>query len=893
MTVIKFAAFILLTALLQAPLSAKSQTFSLSAKDVSLEKIFSIIKARTGILFFYEETLMNEAKRVTVTLKNVTLETALNEIFKDQPLTWILEDKTVTISKKQISANSRTQQPPLMEIMGKITDDYDNPISAVSVAVKGKQHGTISDNNGRFSIKANQNDILLFSSVNYGAKEVKVESGELNIELHLEIKPMESMIVGGNFSPFQRKAITTSVTVLDSKTLEKIPSNTIDQVFRGWVPGTNNFDQGSSPAGLLSLSIRGAGNPNSVAPVAVYIDGIEYAGGSAYLCQLDKSNIDRIEILRGPGASTMYGTGSNGGIVQIFTKKGKPNQIAVNFTTSAGFYQSKWVEKNAFQQLHNLELTTGFQKASLTMGANYRTVGAYFPDGGEKNKGFYMDAKFDLGKLQVNTVARYNVRNFSYARDPIFDTAIHHRTDIIITPSPGVSVAAYEWFRVRPSTPDLKNGLTETYITGINVLHNTKKKWVNKLDVGYTSNFHSEVPRFDGVTTLQRLYQTTKQSITTLRYFNTVTLGNNGYDLGATILSGLEFKNYSYFRGLTRATTTTISQKDPDNKNYGAFVQFNPSYKNIYLTMGLRFEKNELFKTALNPRFGLTTNFDISSVTLKPRISWGKGITAPSYSNRFGQPSNTFTISYPNPDILPQSQQGFDYGLELYDKKGRYKFEAVYYDNVLENMITDISLGPDATNPSLSAYMWVNAAQVVNRGWEFSGEYSTKHFSLQGTFSIMNSTVEDTTGSYLLSQLRGKAPGTRMYNLPRHTAGLNFTYSFYKLLGKTDKGSVSLNVTEVDGVKSQDIRSHYLEIAYGRAPYTSPVLPYEVETTAVFRVGFFADYQFLPQFRFFAQGSNILNDYHYENSITYPPHGPTWLFGFKYNFVKTNHPSGD
>ena len=70
---------------------------------------------------------------------------------------------------------------------------------------------------------------------------------------------MEALLVGGNFSALKRKADATSVTVLDSKTLEKIPYNTIDQVFRGWVPGTNNFNQGSNPEGLLSLSIRGAG----------------------------------------------------------------------------------------------------------------------------------------------------------------------------------------------------------------------------------------------------------------------------------------------------------------------------------------------------------------------------------------------------------------------------------------------------------------------------------------------------------------------------------------------------------------------------------------------------------------------------------------------------------
>jgi outer membrane cobalamin receptor len=889
----KLTGFLMITVLLQASFSGNAQTVNFSGKDVPLKKIFAIIKEQTGALFFYDEGLLKEAKPVTVELRAVSLETALNEVFKDQPLTWVLEDKTVTISKKPALTINPTATLPdstSIQVKGIITDDQSIPLTDVSVGVKGKKQGTTTDRNGRFSITTHQKDILVFSSVSYGSQEVKVERNEMNIELQLDIKPMESYIMGGNLMALKRKADATSVTIIDSKTLEIIPTNTIDQIFRGWVPGTNSFDQGSSPEGLLSLSIRGAGNPSTVAPVAVYVDGIEYAGGSGYLCQLDKSDIDRIEIVKGPGASTMYGTGSNGGIVQIFTKKGKANQTAVNLTSSAGFIKSKWVEKNPFQQLHNLELTTGFQKVALTMGASYRTEGAYFPDGGERNKGFYLDAKSDLGKLQVNAIVRYNVKNFSFSRNPIYDTAIHPRTDIIITPSPGVSVAAYEWLRVRPTASDNKNGLSETSIAGINLSHNTSKFWVNKLVAGYTYNDKKEVPVADGVTNLQRIYQTIKQNITTVRYSNTLSFPDNGQSFGATIMSGLEFKNYSHTVVLTRPIGgINILDKDPDNKNYGAFIQFNPSYKNVYLTMGLRYEKNELFKAALNPRLGLTTNFDTRSLTIKPRISWGKGITAPSYSDRFGQPPNGFTVLYANPDIKPQSQQGFDYGLELYDKKGKYKFEVVYYDNILENMITQIFLGPDPTDSTISGFKNINTAQVVNRGWEFSGGYNSKNISLQATFSIINATVEDTTGSYLLSQLSGKAPGTRMYNLPRHTAGLNITFNFFKLFGKNDRGSVSLNVTEVDGVKSQDRRSYYLDIAYGRAPYTTPLMPYEVVTPAVFRVGFFADYQLLPNLRLFAQGSNILNDYHYENAIEYLPHGAAWLFGLKYSFVKNNN----
>ena len=661
--------------------------------------------------------------------------------------------------------------------------------------IKGTKNGTVSDHAGRFSIEADQKNLLVFSFVNHTSREVKVEKGAMNIQLHLDVKPMESLLVGGNLNAMKRKADATAVTVLDSKTLEKIPANTLDQIFRGWVPGTNSFDVGPAPEGFPSLSIRGAAGANSLSAIAVYIDGIEYAGGSGYLFQLDKTDIDRIEIVRGPGAATMYGTGSNGGIVQIFTKKGTIGQSTVNFTTSAGFYKSKWVKNDPFQQVHNIETTTGFKNAVLKLGGSYRTVGAYLPDGGEKNKSFYGSTRYAKGKWQANLSARYNARDFHLSRNPYYDTAIHHRTDIIIEPALGIRTPAYEWFAVRPTASRNKDGLTETFISGLNLSHRTKENWVNNLDAGYTSNNSSEVPNNDGVNPLQRQYIANKSNIATIRYSNVLTLQKSRSNLAATITSGAEYKKYSSTTTLTRATApATLLLKDPDNKNYGAFVQANPSYKNVYLTLGLRYEKNELFKAVWNPRIGLTTNFDTRRLTIKPKISWGKGITAPTYQQRFGQLPTNVTIVYANPDIKPQSQEGFDYGLEVYDRRGKYKFEVVYYDNILKDMLAQKILGPDPANTNLTAFMWTNVGRVANKGWEFSGNYQVGRFILGGTFSIINAMIKDSTGSYLLPQIK-LAPGTKMPNIPEHTAGLMLNYNFYKLFRKADKGVVSLNVT--------------------------------------------------------------------------------------------------
>jgi hypothetical protein len=97
----KLTGLLTMTIMLLASLQVDCQTVNFSCKDIPLKQVFTIIKKQTGTLFFYDEALIKEAKPVTIRLKNVPLEAALDSIFKDQPLDWVLEDKTVTISKKK------------------------------------------------------------------------------------------------------------------------------------------------------------------------------------------------------------------------------------------------------------------------------------------------------------------------------------------------------------------------------------------------------------------------------------------------------------------------------------------------------------------------------------------------------------------------------------------------------------------------------------------------------------------------------------------------------------------------------------------------------------------------------------------------------------------------
>src|SRR5688572_2897263 len=80
--------------------NGNSQTVSFSGKNVAFTQVFAAIKAQTGYVFFYDADLLREAKPVTIDLKNVSVEEALRQTFKDQPFGWVIENQTVSIIKK-------------------------------------------------------------------------------------------------------------------------------------------------------------------------------------------------------------------------------------------------------------------------------------------------------------------------------------------------------------------------------------------------------------------------------------------------------------------------------------------------------------------------------------------------------------------------------------------------------------------------------------------------------------------------------------------------------------------------------------------------------------------------------------------------------------------------
>jgi hypothetical protein len=120
-----------------------------------------------------------------VYLKNVSVEEALKKTFKDQPLDWFIENKTITLTRKPLTAiaDEANRIPPI-RVTGTIRDEEHIPIPGASVIVKGKGTGTLANENGGFTIDVNKGDVLIFSSSSHVEKQLRIEAKTVAIQLN-------------------------------------------------------------------------------------------------------------------------------------------------------------------------------------------------------------------------------------------------------------------------------------------------------------------------------------------------------------------------------------------------------------------------------------------------------------------------------------------------------------------------------------------------------------------------------------------------------------------------------------------------------------------------------------------------------------------------------------
>ncbi len=231
-----------------------------------------------------------------------------------------------------------------------ISSNDGSPLEGISVTVKGTNRGTYTTGEGRFSIEANQGEVLVFSGVGYKTSEVTISGNNLSITLDEASQDLSEVVVTALGVRRETKRLGYAVQEVKGSDMDKARETNFVSGLAGKVAGVQVMSSPSGVGGSARVTIRGdkSLNINKNQPLFV-IDGVpitnELTGSSGSNYQeLDYGNgasmvnpddIETMTVLKGANASALYGSRAANGVIVITTKSGKGSK-GVGVTVNTG-----------------------------------------------------------------------------------------------------------------------------------------------------------------------------------------------------------------------------------------------------------------------------------------------------------------------------------------------------------------------------------------------------------------------------------------------------------------------------------------------------------------------------------------------------------------------------
>lgn len=225
------------------------------------------------------------------------------------------------------------------QVSGTITDETTGEsIIGANVIIKGSTTGVITDLDGRFTIQASGNDILLISYIGYIPKEVAVHNQtSLAITLSEDVKALEEVVVVG-YGVQKKSVVTAAISRVDANELVKNSPTDMRYALQGKVSGVQITSHSGQPGSEAIIRIRGIGTINDNTPLYL-VDG--FPAESNVISTLNPSDIASIEILKDAASAAIYGARAANGVVLITTKGGSKGKAKITYDFTFGM-QNPW-----------------------------------------------------------------------------------------------------------------------------------------------------------------------------------------------------------------------------------------------------------------------------------------------------------------------------------------------------------------------------------------------------------------------------------------------------------------------------------------------------------------------------------------------------------------------
>lgn len=742
-----------------------SRRITIAVRDATIPEALAAISEQSGLRFTYDHAVLPARTRVTLSRQSVTVAAALTHVLRGANVDVELTPDGLA----SVVAHRAVQDSGA--ITGRVTDSKTGQgIAHATLLVEGIARGATTDDSGAYRIAdvAPGTYTLGVRFLGYveARRTVTVVAGQslvVNVALVQSVNQLDQVVVAGTVVPTEVKAIPTPVSVITATDIDLQRPQTVAQLFRQAVPSAVAWDIATDPQ-QTSFAVRGGSTLNiGAGSMKVYLDGIEVTDRT--FAAVDPASIDRIEVIRGPEAGTIYGSDAISGVLLVTTRHGSPNSTRpeVNLQAAAGVVQGPYADQgggNVARQEYSGSVNGGTQSASYSLGGGYASTGNWVAQGATSIPSGFGSVHIAQDRITVDITGRDYIQQVGEAFPP----------DFASTGIPTYTKPTNQFLTSQEQTVGASIGFTPA------------SWWHHSLTIGVDRTLNDLRSSAPALTTPADTFLTVdeqNESRLTLAYNTSVLLQINRM-VSANVTAGVDhydLGNDSYFTSGATNTTGTI-ETDPGQPftvsrapltNTGVFVQTQVGVADqLFFTAGVRAEQNSAFGqqlgTPVSPRFGIAYAPSLGSLTLKLRASYGQAIRPPDPGEEEAilTPS---TLQLANPRLSPERQSGWDTGIDA-AFGGRGSVGVTYYDQVASDLIDGVTINAD-TNPQVQQFQ--NLGRVQNRGVELEGTVRLGFGQIAAQYAITSSRVES-LGPLYGGDLK---VGDQLLVVPQHTGGLS------------------------------------------------------------------------------------------------------------------------
>ncbi len=493
---------------------------------------------------------------------------------------------------------------------------------------------------------------------------------------------LEDVTITATRIPVSANAIASSITVLQGVDLEAQGIRSVLEALRT-VPGLSIVQSGSF-GGATSLFLRGGESDY----VQVLVDGVPVnsPGGLYNFANLTTTNVERIEVLRGP-ASVLYGSDATVGVVQIITKRGN-GPFRVSAGANAGTYGSVGFDVDVSGATDRTGYSLGIERFS--------TDGSY--DFNNDFDNTVVSGRFDVrpdDATDLSLTLRYRDSKFHFPTN--FFGELEDRNAFSLDEATTIGVEAGRF---------LTDNVEARVLLASNIVS------------GGTNDDQDDPSDTDAFRSIQDL---SRQSIDART--------NVYLDNGIVLTAGaqLEQQEERSFNESESASGSFNSSTDVERSNQAYYAQFLANLEGFSAIVGGRLDDNQEFGTFATYR--VAAAYTVAGTKL--RASVGRSFKAPAFFENFG-------TGFGNPDLDPERSLSWEVGLEQTLADGRLTLRGAYFDQSFDDLI-QFTFAPAPGMPN-----YENIAEAKASGVEIEANVvPVADFVIGGNYTYLDTDVID------------------------------------------------------------------------------------------------------------------------------------------------------